>query len=367
MTLLCGDICLFLYPNFTIVCVQKTLKEKYLHKFTEEFNTLVDQDILYKLSPKLDGMSWKRPWAYMGGFGLAGFHFEDGLLHFGHHLVNCTFSSKDGLDPIDQQMLEVWQRFSRKTWVCCRRGGTPGVLECNRFLADDLGLKDVGDAILMSRMFVLDPRGFKDSDIFTVIHQKPGEVMFGNLGHSVSGFGLLSFAWNLALENYTLDYVKGEKDLARIIHRNSVEYLEQRTMFSGGIEPDIRSFTFMGTMMDYVIKNINIDDDNIIFEVYEMVKSCYRAERQGCGDLKAEFIAGDDEYSPVDINDAQCTMCGISCLYAMYVLKHGKGDRKRLLRREAVCYRCAKPFSKKGGLKVVSLLSTFIAKKLELM
>jgi hypothetical protein len=348
------------------VFVQKTLTNNYKEKFTEEFNTLVDEDILYKMSPDISGVSWTDPWAYMGGFGMAGFHFEDGLLHFGHHLIDCKFSSGDDIDPIDLQMLEMWQRFSRKTWVFSKRAGTPGVLECNRFLADDLGLKDVGDAMLMSRMFVLDPRAFQDSDMFTVIYQQPGEFMFGNLGHCVSGFGLLSFAWNLALKDYIFDYVKGEKDLARIIRRNPVEYMEQRELFWGGNETDIRSFTFMGTMMEYVITTS--DDDHVIFEVRDMLKGCFKAERFGCSSLNAQFLAADDNYVPVDKNDTQCTMCGISCLFAMYVAQHtGKGSKKRQLRREALCYQCAKPFGGKGGLKVISLLSTFMAQKFQLM
>lgn len=348
-----------------LVCVQKTLTDNYEEKFIEEFNSLVDDDILYKMSPDISGVSWTEPWSYMGGFGLAGFHFEDGLLHFGHHLIECKFSSGDDIDPIDLQMLEVWQRFSRKTWVCSKHAGTPGVLECNKFLADDMGLVDVGDVLLVSRLFVLDPRGFQNSDIFTVIYQQPGEFMFGNLGHCVSGFGLLSFAWNLALKDYILDYVKGEKDLARIIRRNPVKYDEQRELFWGSTETDIRSFTFMGTMMEYVITTRG--DDSVIFEVEQMLKGCFRAERLGCIGLNAEFLAGDDEYVPVNKNDAQCTMCGISCLFAMYVVKHtGKDARKRQLRREALCYQCAKLYGGKG-LKVISLLSTFMAKKLELM
>jgi hypothetical protein len=320
------------------------------------------------MSPNTNGMAWTEPWTYMGGCGLAGFHFEDGLLHFGHHLIDCTFSYWDAIDLIDREMLEVWQRFNRKTWVCSKRAGTPGVLECNRFFADDLGLKDVGDAMLMSRMFVLDPRGFKDSDIFTVIYQQPGEFMFGNLGHSVSGFGLLSFAWNLVLKDYIFDYVKGEKDLARIIRRNPVEYMEQRELFNDGAETDIRAFTFMGTMLDYIINSSNTKDESIIYEVYEMVKGCFRAERLGSIQVNAEFLAGDDDYVPVDKNDAQCTMCGISCLYAMYVVKHtGKGAKKRQLRREALCYQCAKPSGGKGDIKVISLLSTFMAQKFQLM
>jgi len=348
------------------VYLQKTLKGNYKEKFSDEFNTLVDEDILYKMCPDLNGMAWTEPWSYMGGFGLAGFHFEDGLLHFGHHLIDCTFSYSNDVEAIDREVVEVWQRFNRKTWVCSKRAGTPGVLECNKFLADEMGLKDVGDAMLMSRMFVLDPRGFIDSDIFTVIYQQPGEFMFGNLGHSVSGFGLLSFAWNLALKDYIFDYVKGEKDLARVIRRNPVEYMEQREMFWGGAETDIRSFTFMSTMLDYIINNST--DEYIIYEVLEMMKGCFRAERLRCSVLSAEFMAADDGYVPLNKNDTQCTMCGISCLYAMYVVKHkGKGAKKRQLRREALCYQCTKPFGGKDCLKVISLLSTFIAHKFQLM
>ena len=332
--------------------------------FTDEVLDIIDDDMLYRIAPNVKGMSRDDPWSYLGGFGLAGFHFEDGLLHFGHHLTDINFTFSDNIDSLDVKMVETWKRFSRKTWVLSKHHGTKGVLECNKFFADDLGLDNVGDAILVSRMFVLDPRAFKDSDIFTVIYQNPGDFMFGDLGHSVSGFGFISFAWNLAPKDYILDYVKGEKDLARVIRKNPFGYKEQRTIFNYGVEPDIRSFTFMGVMRDYVISN----RWGTIPVVHEMLAKCYSVERQGCIELKAELFVDDMEYAPVSTIDAQCTDCGISCLFAMYVVKHtGEDAVQRQLRCEALCYKCAKQSKDKSGMKVVSLLPAFIAKKLELM
>lgn len=325
---------------------------------------IIDDDVLHFIAPEVNGMSLDYPWSYFGGFGLAGFHFEDGLLHFGHHLMEINFTFSDDIDSLDIKMVETWKRFSRKTWVFSKHNGTKGVLECNKFFADDLGLDNLGDTILVSRMFVLDPRAFKDSDIFTVIYQNPGDFMFGDRGHSVTGFGFISFAWNLALKDYIFDYVKSEKDLARIIRKNPVGYKEQRTLFNLGVEPDIRSFTFIGAMRDHIVKGRY----GSIPEVEEMLARCYVAERQGCIELQAEFLADDEQYAPVSTIDAQCTDCGISCLFAMYVVKHtGKDAEQRQLRCEAVCYKCAQQCKDKSGMKVVSLLPTFIAKKFGLM
>ena len=302
----------------------------------------------------------------MGGSGLAGFHFEDGLLHFGHHLIDCTFNFFTDTDPIDIRLLDIWKRFNRKTWVVSKTGVTKGVLEYNKFLADDMGVASVGDAMLMSRMFVLDPRDFVDSDKFSVIYQNPGDFMFGDLGHSVTGFGLLSFAWNFALEDNITNYLRAERNMASIIRKSPTAYKEQRTMFNGGVEPDIRSFTLMNTMLDYVITSRG---DDIIPAVFEKIKLCYTFEREMCSEFIAEFIADDVEFSPVNANDAQCTQCGISCLFAMFVVRQkGKGSKSLRLKPEALCHHCVQPFKgKQGSLQVVSLLPTFMASKFQLV
>jgi hypothetical protein len=341
--------------------MQKTFLSKPQELFTDEVNTFINKDILHKVAPHLNGMSWQEPWTYMGGCGLAGFHFEDGMLHFGHHLIDCTFSFFDDTDPNDKQMLKVWSRFSRKTWVVSKHSGTKGVLECNKFLADDLCVSNLGDSMLMARLFVLDPRDFKDSDNFTVIYQNPGDFMFGDLGHCVSGFGLLSFAWNFALDDSISTYIKLERNMAAITRKCSLEYREQRALFAGGLEPDIRSFTFMNSMLDYIITT---DGDNIIPLVLDKMKFCYTFEKEMCFDLNAEFIADDEEYAPVVPNDAQCTHCGISCLFAMYVVQH----KKRHKTLEAICWQCAQPYKgKQVSLKVVSILPTFMARKFQLV
>lgn len=311
-------------------------------------------------------MVWTEPWTYMGGSGLAGFHFEDGLLHFGHHLIDCSFKFDPDADPIDIRLLNIWKRFSRKTWVVSKVGGIKGVLECNKILADDMSLLNVGDAMLMSRMFVLDPRDFVDSDKFSVIYQNPGEFIFGDLGHSVTGFGLLSFAWNFALEDNITNYIRAERNMASIIRKSPTVYKEQRAMFNGGFEPDLRSFTFINTMLDYVITNRG---DDIIPAVFDKVKLCYTFEREMCSEFIAEFVADDEEFVPVNANDAQCTQCGISCMFAMFVVKQkGKGTKAPRLKPEALCHHCVKPYrDKKGSLQVVSLLSTFMASKFQIV
>lgn len=339
--------------------MQETFHKTYTECFTDDVVNIINEDILYKMDEKLSGMSWYDPWTYMGGFGLAGFHFEDGWLHFGHHLIDYRFIYGSDTNKMDIKMLEMWRKLSRKTWVVSKVGGIEGVKLCNRFLADAMGFLDVGDAILTSRMFMLDPRAFKDSDIFTVIHQNPGDFMFGDLGHSVSGFGLLSFAWNLVFKESIPDYIQAERDMAGIIRNQSSQYKKQRAEFNNGVEPDLRSFTFMGTMLDYVIASKPTD---VIPEVLQAVKGCYGVEKEKCIKIRADFMAHDAEYAPINKNDAQCTECGISCLFAMYV---AKATQQRQLPRDIVCCECAIKYG--GTFQAVSLVPTFMATKHQLM
>jgi hypothetical protein len=114
-------------------------------------------------------------------------------------------------------------------------------------------------------------------------------------------------------------------------------------------------------MLDYIITT---DGDNIIPLVLDKMKFCYTFEKEMCFDLNVEFIADDEEYAPVVPNDAQCTHCGISCLFAMYVVQH----KKRHKTLENICWQCAQPYKgKQVSLKVVSILPTFMARKFQLV
>jgi CO dehydrogenase/acetyl-CoA synthase alpha subunit len=159
--------------------------------------------------------------------------------------------------------------------------------------------------------------------------------------------------------------MKAEWSMASVIRKRSIDYRQQRALFAGGVEPAIRNFTFVNTMLDYVITS----SDGVIPTVFEKVKISYTIERDMCCEVKGQFIADDDEYVPVNTNDSQCTQCGISCLYAMFVvMQKGKGAKLAKQQPEAMCYQCARLYQdSKSSIQVVSLLSTFMARKLKLM
>lgn len=136
--------------------------------FTAEFNDVLDCDVLNIITPDLDGMAWNKAWSYLGGFGLAGFHFEDAWFHFGHHLVDIKFTATT---PILQVLLNTMARLSRKTWITCTKGGLEGIKAANTFISTATNNEDIGDALLVSRSFVFDPTSIGNNDLFEIHHQ----------------------------------------------------------------------------------------------------------------------------------------------------------------------------------------------------
>lgn len=181
----------------------------------------------------------------------------------------------------------------------------------------------------------------------------------GDAGHAVTGFGLVSFAWNMAFEEHLTDYISMERKMSNIIRGQSGKYLIQRAEFNNGIEPTIRNVVFGSSMMEYFIREslacVPVEDLNQ--KVVQYVRTLYSAEVSLAHSVDAKVCFMDDDLVPVNEADAQCTVCGVSCLAFMFV--EGEGEANA-----GVCAVCA------HGLKdprVVVLMSTFMSKRLGLV
>ena len=320
--------------------------------------------MLPTIHPHLDGMSWNRAWTYNGGQGVAGVHAEDGFLHFAHHMVDMTMEIEDQLT---RDLVDLLYGLSSKVWVFyVGTGSSPaqGALELNEIVSGMLGVESLADELLVSRSFVLDPRVFARDGRFQVVTQKNGEMVFGNAFHSVMGAGFFSFACNVALVGGIQSYILAESAMARAVRGVSKKYLGVRKAMEGGVEPAIRNFLFVSSMVSYYLDSclggrIGLGRFDSIIKSY--VRLVYGADRAR-GHYSVGVCLRDEDHVPVNENDAQCEMCGASYVSCKYVCLAPSGG----LSGEGVCVECA---ALKGGeaLQVVPLLPTAIAKRVGIM
>ena len=312
--------------------------------------------MLPTIHPHLDGMSWGRAWTYNGGQGIAGIHAEDGFLHFAHHMVDLVLEVEDQLT---RDLVDLLYRLSSKVWVFYTAGeGSPqpaqAALELNKIVAGMLGKEPLADEILMARDYVLDPRVFMGDGRFKVVTQANGEMMFGNAFHSVMGCGFFSFACNVALVGSLQAYILAEAVMAKAVRGVSKKYLAVRKAMEGGVEPAIRNFLFVSSMLSYYLDaclggRIGLGRfDSIIKSYVRMIYAADKAQYH----YSVRLCHNDTDHVPVNDNDAQCEVCGGSYVSCKYVDDDGVG----------CCIACA---ALKGGqeLQVVSLLPTAIAKR----
>jgi len=336
---------------------------------------ILGEDVLPTIHPHLDGMSWNRAWTYNGGQGVAGVHAEDGFLHFAHHMVDMRLVVEDGLT---RDLVDLLYGLSSKVWVFYRGHGqqpagaalaltspqpaeslqpAEAALALNKIVAEMWGVESLADELLVAREYVLDPRVFVGDDRFKVVVQKNGEMVFGNAYHSVMGAGFFSFACNVALVGSIQSYILAEAVMARAVRGVSKKYLGVRKAMEGGVEPAIRNFVFVASMVSYYLDaclggRIGLGRFDSIIKMY--VRFVYGADRAR-GHLAVPVCLKDEEHVPVNENDAQCEMCGGSYVSCKYVCDGEQG----------VCVECA---ALKGGqeLQVVPLLPTAVAKRVGL-
>jgi hypothetical protein len=310
---------------------------------------ILHDDILPSINPTLDGMAWGSSWTYNGGFGLAGAHYEDGWLHYGHHMIDIRFS---GSQPY-QSLLETVATYSRKTWLIFQQDP----LKMNKLIADMWRNPSYADEHLVSRVYVLDPRKFGTQPGFQLLYQKPGEMLFGDNGHCVFGSGLFSFACNFAMQDSLHKYMKAEIDMANVIRPVSEEYLQMRATFNNGIEPILRDFVLgCAIAYGYISTCLKQGANRFAKLLRDYLNMIYTIDKSGS--VAGEILREDAEAVPVNAADMQCERCGISCVYAKYVIQpEGTG----------VCGQCIQYLGlPKSQYKVVSCINTFLAKMIGL-
>lgn len=328
---------------------------------------ILGEDVLPTIHPHLDGMSWNRAWTYNGGQGVAGVHAEDGFLHFAHHMVDMRLVVEDGLT---RDLVDLLYGLSSKVWVFyVGSGSSPspaeGALELNKIVAGMLGVEPLADELLMAREYVLDPRVFMGDGRFRVVVQKNGEMIFGNAYHSVMGAGFFSFACNVALVGAIQSYILAEAAMARAVRGVSKKYLGVRKAMEGGVEPAIRNFLFVSSIVSYYLDaclggRIGLGRFDGIIKSY--VRMVYGADRAR-GHYSVGVCLRDEDHVPVNENDAQCEMCGGSYVSCKYVCSGGLGGEG-----VGVCVECAALGLGSGeALQVVPLLPTAIAKRVGIM
>eukprot|EP00877_Chromochloris_zofingiensis_P000471 jgi/Chrzof1/10424/UNPLg00350.t1 len=197
------------------------------------------KDILDTISPNVYGMAWKRGWTYNGGQGLAGWHAEDGFLHYGHFLIDIKLTLHD---PVQKRLVEVLQKVSNKVWVYSEDRSIPEVLGLNRLVAGIWEKNSVADELLAARSWlrVLDPRIFEGFPGIKIGVQKNGEFVIGGTLHSVLGCGFFSVACNFVFADYISYYIEREKEMATHIRGVTADYRRARKDLADG--GSLRSF-----------------------------------------------------------------------------------------------------------------------------
>lgn len=169
-------------------------------------------DLLELLPNKFTGLSRQSPWLY-SGVTFAGHHIEDAFMHFFHLFVLLKFALAS-LGDIDRRLLECMERLSFRDWLFCSKSSTPEDVQwlC-REIETAFKLKQGWyEKVLDERNYVLSPVWWqtKHPGLFKLVHQGPGDSIVTNQSHNVVGFGVLSFAHNIARLESVRHYVACE-------------------------------------------------------------------------------------------------------------------------------------------------------------
>lgn len=339
--------------------------------FDSRVTNVLAEDVLPTIAPELDGMAWQRPWTYNGGYGLSGFHWEDGWMHFGHHMFALAFHASNALDPkqslmLDQQLLSTMYGLSRKTWVFSKQSGPEGILAVNKHLSELHSLDNVADSLLATKVFVLDPRHV-DRSLFTVVHQLPGDYMYGDSGHSVTGLSFFSAALNHCVASSLQHYMRMEYQMSSAVRSaGGLRYLKVRERVSH-YSSNVRTFVLSGILLGWwLVACLRSDlSGPHIPQLRDAVRSLWNLDKMIEGPKHVPLITSSDHIPTCD-TDVQCELCGLGCISRRYVLD-GRG----------VCVFCAAPTAPKAKRAkkrpkkvevsgVLVLLSTYMARKMGL-
>jgi hypothetical protein len=325
----------------------------------DDIEFVFNEDFLSRMCPNLDGMAWSRGWTYNGGHGLAGLHAEDGLLHFGHVMVDVKLSFPfQGIidytgaveESLNEQLVNIMQKLSSKVWVFHNKiTSTENVIELNKLLGKLSGETSYVDELLVSREYVLDPRVFEDQPNWQVITQTAGEMVYGDSPHCVLGCGFFSVACNFAMKRSFLAYIRAEQRLATFVRKAGGAYLSARKRMNAGLPVAVRSFVFTSALFAYFLISCLKFDTYPSF-ILTSLRTLYQDDKQKHKQLRCPTELDDKEYLPVNSADRQCERCGAGYVVGLYALD-GKG----------ACVDCVLSEKKRKKYSFVSLFNGFLA------
>ncbi len=312
-------------------------KAKACGLYTADFLQLYDQDLLPTIAPMAKGLCFNKSWFYNGGFGLAGWHAEDAGMHFGHQSIALECNTRN---PLTAKVLDMYMKFSRKTWVMFKKTGAEGMQELNGILAKSSGGQHCTDEHLVSRSLLLDPRKVTQAlgPDFVVLHQYPGHLFMSVYPHQVFGWNLWSFAWNYCFPNKLMYYIDVESKLAR-----SVRVAKWHLV-------DDRKFLLSSALIAAVTYEAKPDVD-VKFKVplLNAARSLCLAELSEAGPTVLDgSVLGNEEGLPSSPHEAQCARCKGPIIDRFYLAGSRGGQVRRVW-----CVKCAKletkPFSLLSG------------------
>jgi hypothetical protein len=285
--------------------------------YTDSLNAVLSKDVLAAIAPGVSGMSWGSSWLYSGGVGLAGWHYEDGFLHFAHQVVDLAFPPFLDRDHLLGELLSLCQALTCKVWAVYKDGSPQGVLSLSNILAKSFGWNIAADETLVSRLFVLDPRTLDGH--FDLVYQKAGQCIISNRPHSVLGFSLLSFACNLCFESFIPQYLEGESIIADQIRKNMPESERLRSAL---LSNPSRGFVLSAALTWHCMQNLESPHARALLR---FVKHLWEKEGKLNGCIQGVVQGLLDGPVPTEFNHAQCAACGIGLVRKLYYpVKKGK-------------------------------------------
>jgi hypothetical protein len=301
------------------------------------------------MCPNLEGMAWSRGMTYNGGNGIMGLHAEEGLLHFGHLMVDVKLSFPQLDDEsLTERLVNVVQQLSSKVWMFPKSPtSVESVKELNDMLFDVSGELSYADELLVSREFLLDPRVFENFDVIT---QSTGEMIVGDSPHCMMGCGFFSVAANFAMKRSFLSYIGVEQRLAKLVRAAGPGYHEARKRINNGVAVEVRKFVFTSALIAYFLTTCLKLSRYPPFCLGSL-RVLYKDDKREHKRLNFPILFDDDEVIGEDGHTRQCHKCGAGFVVGMYV----KGDDK-------VCVDCVLAEKKRKKYSFVSLFNGFLAK-----
>jgi hypothetical protein len=267
-------------------------------------------------------------------------------------MFDVDFSEVSFSSPVDRAIIDMYTKFSRKTWVYSKSVGVEGALEVNQWFADQLWQPSFADGLLTARTFVLDPRCITPSMPFEVLHQHPGDFVLGEAGHCVVGGGLVNMAFNFATFQKLDVYIKREIDMADAVRSCSSDYIYQWQQFNEEFTVP-RKFSTIGMVSEFFFEwrlgNTRMKlAPALESKLMGVMRDVYAGEVDvGVGRVK---MLDDRDVVPEGNVGRMCTKCGIVCLWRMYPGAEGEHSSGGGL----LCGKCRLLYGHLGAVVIIS-------------